>query len=120
VSAHAAWYLMWLAWALLFGAEMAVLERPGLRRLSDALEAAGEVVYAVITLWAFLHHWWAAASLNAAVMAFIAWRDWRRRKRKRGTASLGAKSRALRAALVRRMRESGKPRPALQPAPRAA
>jgi hypothetical protein len=119
VSAHEIWNLMWAAWAVLFAADMTAF-LTGRRQLSDVLEIAGDVVYAAVTLWAFLNHWWVNAAIGVAVMAFLAWRDRRRRRRKRGAASLGAKSRALRAALVRRMRETGKPRPVLQPAPRSA
>jgi len=46
-------------------------------------------------------------------------RRWRRR-RKRAPRSYGAKSRALIAAMVARMRESLRPRPVLRPAPGGA
>jgi Flp pilus assembly protein TadB len=55
------------------------------------------------------------ASANIALAAFLWWLS--RRKRKRAQAALGAKSRALRDALVRRAREAAKPRPVLRPVP---
>jgi hypothetical protein len=64
-------------------------------------------------------HWGSAAwfSVCAACCAFAWWTHWRRRrKRRRAAAALGAKSRALRDALVRRVREL-RPRPVLRPSP---
>jgi hypothetical protein len=55
----------------------------------------------------------AAGSVSLVVALAIWW--WRRSKRKRAAALLGAKSRALVAALVQRAREAARPRPVLQP-----
>lgn len=66
---------------------------------------------------------WPPAAIYAAVALLAAWqwwRHWRRRRRDRARASLGAKSRALRDALVRRMRESLAPRPGPVPVPSRA
>jgi hypothetical protein len=63
-------------------------------------------------------HSWTGFDLGAAAIA--AWLLWRRRKRKRALRELGAKSRARLAALVRKARESAKPRPVLRPVPGGA
>lgn len=59
--------------------------------------------------------WWAVVATVSAVVCLLTW--WRRRKRRRALAAIGAKSRALRAALVRRMRKAATPRPVLRPQP---
>lgn len=56
--------------------------------------------------------------LNAAVAAWLLWR--RTRKSKRAAAALGAKSKALRAGLARRMRQSRRPSPVLRPSLKGA
>jgi O-antigen/teichoic acid export membrane protein len=56
--------------------------------------------------------------LVAAANAWAWWYWWRRRKkRRRALALLGAKSRALRDAIVRRMRQEHQPRRVLRPHP---
>jgi hypothetical protein len=60
---------------------------------------------------------WAPACTSLSVV-LAAWRLWRnRRKRDRAPRAFGAKSRARVAALVRKARETAKPRPALRPVP---
>jgi O-antigen/teichoic acid export membrane protein len=63
----------------------------------------------------------AAATITLLVAAANAWTWWywwrRRKKRRRALALLGGKARALRDALVRRMRERTQPRPVLSPVP---
>jgi hypothetical protein len=59
----------------------------------------------------------AAAGASVAVAAWLWWKSSSRGKRKRAAALLGAKSRALRDALVRKAREAGTPRRVLQPVP---
>jgi membrane protein implicated in regulation of membrane protease activity len=61
------------------------------------------------------------AAVFAVLAVLAAWLWWRgdRRKRK-GAALIGAKSRALRDAIVRRAREAARPRPVLRPAPGGA
>jgi hypothetical protein len=61
---------------------------------------------------------WAAAAVCAAsaiLAAFLWWLS--RRRRRKAPRSLGAKSRAVLAVLVRRAREAAKPRPVLRPVP---
>jgi 1,6-anhydro-N-acetylmuramate kinase len=59
---------------------------------------------------------WAAAAVSSAAAAWIGW-NWWRRNRRRAPRSLGAKARARLAALVKTMKESLKPWPALRPVP---
>jgi hypothetical protein len=59
--------------------------------------------------------WAAGSAANISLAAFLWWLS--RRRRKRAPRSYGAKSRALIAAMVARMRESLRPRPVLRPAP---
>lgn len=64
---------------------------------------------------------WAAVQSAAAVFsAWSWWKDRRNRRRRRALALLGAKSRAVRDAMVARVRESGRPRPVLRPVPQGA
>lgn len=72
--------------------------------------AAGVIVMAVI------YHDVAAmvtAAVNAILAVFFWWRS--RRRRDRAPRSYGAKTKAILTAIVRKLRESGKPRPALRP-----
>lgn len=66
--------------------------------------------------------WWLAGAVNLCqvAIAVLIWWYRRRRDRRKALAALGAKSRALRDALVRRAREAARPRPVLQPAPGGA
>jgi hypothetical protein len=65
---------------------------------------------------------WRPYAIGAAISLAVALAVWwhRRKKRRRGAALLGAKSKALRDALVRRVRQSGRPRPVLIPVPGGA
>lgn len=57
------------------------------------------------------------ASAGSAIVGIIV-REWmRRRRRDRAGRSIGAKSRQIRDAIVRKAREAAKPRPVLKPAP---
>jgi len=59
--------------------------------------------------------------VSALVIAYLLFRWWRRnRKKRRASLALGAKALALRASLVRKMRESARPRPVLRPVPGGA
>jgi len=62
----------------------------------------------------FIPDWPWAAAFSAVGLA-IAVRWWRRRKRRNVLALMGQKSRLLRDALVRRVREVTKPSPVLRP-----
>jgi hypothetical protein len=74
----------------------------------------GAVGYAISGAWN-----WAGLDAANALLAVILW--WlSRRKRKRALRTLGAKSRALVAALARKAREAAKPRPVLRPVPGGA
>lgn len=57
-----------------------------------------------------------AVSAVQVAIAVAIWR-WRNRRRDRAPRAYGAKSRALLAALVRKARETAKPRPVFRPAP---
>jgi hypothetical protein len=80
VSPVAAWYAIWGTWLTLTVADVTAWQR-GRERLSGALEAAETAVFALLPLWAFLHHWWFAGALNTLILAWLAWTDWRRRAR---------------------------------------
>jgi hypothetical protein len=91
--------------------------------LSDALLIAGNLL--IGAGFAMQGNIYGAA--NFAVAAFVAWsmwrrwkRRWKRRRRDRAPKAVGAKSRALIAALARKVRESARPRPVLRPAPGGA
>lgn len=61
---------------------------------------------------------WPRAVVYAVICCGIAaWLWWRRKKRRTAAQLLGAKSRQLRDALVKRAREAGTPRPVLRPVP---
>ena len=77
-----------------------------------AMAGAGAAAVAVV-LWT--HVWWHLPGYLFWVAAGIWY--FTRRRRKRAAARLGAKSRALRDALVRKTRELSQPRPVLQPIP---
>ena len=72
--------------------------------------------------WLGHHVWWVAAVLTAVGVYTLRrwWRNRRNRKRRKVAALLGAKSRALRDALVRKAREAAKPKPVLRPVPGGA
>lgn len=64
---------------------------------------------------------WPLAAINGLGALLAAWEWWKRRRRKdRAPRMLGYKARAAIAALVRKVRESAKPRPVLRPVPGAA
>ena len=56
------------------------------------------------------------AAANAIFAAYLWWR-YRNKQRKRAPRAYGAKSRALIGKLIRKTRETAKPRPVLHPAP---
>lgn len=114
--------------------------------MTTALEIiSGAAACAVGSLWAERHPefalWWYAAlsllccvasasafvvrdwpvsaftAFGAALSAWDWWRHWRKRKRRGALARAGAKSRARVAALVRKTRETARPRPVRQPLP---
>jgi len=61
--------------------------------------------------------WVPVMAFGAMLNAWHCWRYWNRRKRKRAPALAGAKSRARVAALVRKVRETARPRKVLRPVP---
>lgn len=64
---------------------------------------------------------WPAVAVSLPQVLLALWWFRRRRKgRRKAAALLGAKSRALRDALVRRAREAARPRPVLRPVPQGA
>lgn len=82
--------------------------------LAWAVSAVGDTVFDLIAGW----RGDACGSAVSFVLALILW--WfNRRRRNRAKQLIGAKSRAIRDALVRRMRELA-PRPVLQPVPQGA
>lgn len=61
-------------------------------------------------------HWWGALGLTVGYIVYFAWFWWRHRGgQDRAAKLLGAKSRAIRDALVRRAREASHPAPLLRP-----
>jgi hypothetical protein len=84
----------------------------------DGLLALANGLFAVAGI---LGRQWLWAAFSAAAAALMAWLWWRKRRRKgRAKAWLGAKSRALRDALVAKQREVTRPRPVLRPVPGSA
>lgn len=81
------------------------------------LNAAGAdvVIDAVSAQWLC-----AAVSVVQVGIALAIWWWRKRRDRKRALDALGAKSRALRDALVRKARDAARPRPVLRPVPGGA
>jgi hypothetical protein len=78
-------------------------------------------VAALVTLLDLILLAWLPAllgALNLAIALFLYW--FNRRRRDKAKALLGAKSKALRDALVRKQRELARPRPVLRPAPGGA
>lgn len=61
----------------------------------------------------------AGAQLSFAIAAMIFWWLWHRPRRRRVFGLAGAKTRALRDAIVRKARQARKPRPVLRPVPQA-
>jgi membrane protein DedA with SNARE-associated domain len=87
----------------------------GRRKLSGALGLASDTVYAGFVVWCVVNRQWVNAAIGVAVLVFIFW--WTgRRKRRQAPRSLGAKSKALRDAIVRRVREL-RPSPVRVPVP---
>jgi hypothetical protein len=102
--------------ATLISAALAAAFLCGRRSLACALCAAANLAFGVSNLAS--GSWpWAIASF--AVAAWCGW-DWWRRNRRRAPRLIGAKARALIAALVKAMRESLRPRPVLRPLPGGA
>jgi hypothetical protein len=64
--------------------------------------------------------WVPVMAASALINAWNCWRHWNRRKRRRAPRALGAKSRARIAALVRKARETARPRRVLRPVPGGA
>lgn len=63
---------------------------------------------------------WGWAAWMTVCTAANAWSWWncrRKRRKRKAMAAIGAKSRALRDALVRKVRDTARPRPVLRPAP---
>ena len=95
-------------------------------RANPVMEAAGYALFAagdaLNGIGSLMRAQWGSAAWSFALAMFFAWLAWKRwrRHRKRAAALLGAKSRALRDALVRKAREAAKPRPVLRPVPGAA
>ena len=107
------------AWPPLFGAAWSspFRSRPDLSRFYEAWAAgalAGVLSFGAARDLVPL----AISVLHLTLAAFLWWLS--RRRRDRAPRSYGAKSGALLAALVRKAREAGKPRPVLRPAPGGA
>ena len=106
--------MTWIFWVVWLGANVMFFLLP--KPECWAFAVAADVAFiAVQILWA---HSWPGAAVGALILAYSLWQWWRnRRKPKRTGEILGAKARALRAALVRTMGERavpGKPAPAGQ------
>jgi hypothetical protein len=97
------------------GARALRLDRdPGRFAGTWSYSAAGMVIASAAST-----DWSALAGGVLSLAAAIAWRWWRK-NRKRATEALGAKGEALRDALVRSMKQAAKPRPVLRPSLRGA
>lgn len=85
----------------------------------DVALLVANIVYAI---GALLRGQWEGVEISGAAVVIIAWHIWRRHRRERKQAAelIGAKSRAIRDGLVRRMREVAKPGPVLRPSPGGA
>ena len=83
--------------------------------LSDILIATVNLIGGIVS--ALKGDWASGINLTIAAWFFwMAWRKWRRWKnRKKATQALGAKSKALRDSLVKRMREGLRPSPVKVP-----
>jgi hypothetical protein len=83
-----------------------------------ALGGGGALVFDLATS-PFYHDWWDGwiQGVAATVAVALAFWFWRSGKRKRATKAIGDKSRRIRAALVRTMRERARRRPQLAPQP---
>ena len=105
-------WVLWMSGALLNRAWMRKWGA-GILVLMYALQAAAAVARG---------NWWGAV-LDVVLGAVWAWFGWLERKRKRrdpAARQLGAKSRALVAALVEKAREAAQPRRVLKPVPGGA
>ena len=78
-----------------------------------ALITAGNLA---IAIGALAERDWIWATTSVALAALTGW-DWWHRNRRKSARATGAKARARLAALVRALRESLRPRPALRPVP---
>lgn len=115
----AAWLLIaagWAAWLL-----------PACRRRLDDSSTTADGLFALGNgCWTIEHALrgdWASMGISGAcagICVIAWWAGRRRRKRRRALEMLGAKSRALRDQLVRRVRETAIPRPVLRPVPQGA
>lgn len=108
--------VLWAAWIPLPVAFFWFLLPKGRSRRGFTFEwAANAVILAVLAAcfrqWAYL----SGCALSFAVAVIVRW--WNRRRRDRARKWLGAKSRALRDAIVRRMRDVTTPRRILRPVP---
>ena len=90
-----------------------LLGQPRLRVIGWVIEAAATLA---VNIWQGIStHDFVPALVSAGMLvAGLLWHWWRKR-RDRVKAALGAKSKALRDALVRRARESARPSPVLRP-----
>jgi len=82
--------------------------------------AAGGLVFGGSAAAIMRNGWAGPIGSAASLMVALAIWWWRRKKRRSVAALLGAKSRALREALVRRAREVARPRQVLRPVPGGA
>ena len=112
------WALTWApGYALMFASFRRVTGRaPWAEFWLDWATGGGGTAIAVLAFDLGRPWWWLLLLISAAHVAFALLMRWWRRKGRRAAATLGAKSRALRDALVRKVRELT-PRPALRPVP---
>jgi uncharacterized membrane protein YccC len=105
------------ALTLLMAPAIAVMFRfIGLKRYSLAVAAVEFAATLGINVWqGAIAHDFIPAALSAAGLVITLALLWWRKRRDKIKAALGAKSRALREALVRRVRESAVPSPVLRP-----
>lgn len=84
--------------------------------LSGFFDVASDAFYGGLVVYWVVTRAWVSAGIGVAIIVLILWRDHRKGKRRKARESLGAKSRALRDALVRRVRGL-RPSPVRVPVP---
>jgi len=103
-----------LAWWCAY--RLRIFRRAAVRFTTDWLAIAATTV----VISAIQRNWFLMSGTVASFVIALIVRWWNRRKRRNAAALIGAKSRALRDALVRKVRESATPRPVLRPVPQGA
>jgi len=116
------WAIAWPpAYALICAAISYARHKPPWKGLGESW-AIGAIGVLLGQLPVFGGHFtWLQTLIGSAHLAIGLWLHWRKRRKRRHAAQLlGAKSRALRDAMVRKVRETARPRRVLRPVPQGA